>query len=451
MTGSSSSRVCAVDASMGPSSEQHGLLRQKARWVSDRLRYGRFTRDVGVAFGASSVALLLRAAQVAVLARWLGPEGKGLVELAVLLPVAMALLFNGGISVGNTYFAGSGRYGVQRLARHSVSFTLVTTAVSGAVVAVAALTGWFDRLLPGVPGGLIALGLLELPFFVLLTNFNGLLQGMHRISLVSGLRLGRAAALFLLTAVFVGIAPWEEYGGVAASAAASGVVLVAALVALRRAGASFSPAWEGRAVRDSVSYGMRAQVGNVLQFFNYRLDLFLVNHFLGIASVGLYSLAVNFAELVWYFPNAVGFVIFPRAAAVESKEMDEFTPRVLRWTVVLTLVAGGLLALVARPVIDVFFPRFADSYDAMLILLPGVVLIGGAKVLTNEMAGRGYAHYNSINAAVAVVLTVILDLVLIPRHGITGAAVASTLSYAVTFLVALWMFRTVRSTPRSAP
>jgi len=77
------------------------------------------------------------------------------------------------------------------------------------------------------------------------------------------------------------------------------------------------------------------------------------------------------------------------------------------------------------------------------VLLPGVVLLGGAKVLTNEIAGRGYPHYNSVNSGLALILTVILDLVLIPRYGALGAALASSLAYTAIFFTAIGFYLNV--------
>ena len=67
-------------------------------------------------------------------------------------------------------------------------------------------------------------------------------------------------------------------------------------------------------------------------------------------------------------------------------------------------------------------------------------MLGASKVLTNEITGRGYPHYNSINAGVALILTVILDLLLIPRYGISGAALASSVAYSVILFVAIGFY-----------
>ena len=69
--------------------------------------------------------------------------------------------------------------------------------------------------------------------------------------------------------------------------------------------------------------------------------------------------------------------------------------------------------------------------------------MGGAKVLANELAGRGYPHYNSAVSAMALVVTLLLDVLLIPRWGAMGAAAASSVAYASSFFLSMTLHRTV--------
>jgi O-antigen/teichoic acid export membrane protein len=213
---------------------------------------------------------------------------------------------------------------------------------------------------------------------------------------------------------------------------------------LRRLGARFTPRWNRVVIKTTLKFGLRGYVANVLQFFNYRLDLFLVNYFLGPSSTGIYTVAVAMAEMLWYLPNAVGFVIFPKAANTSAEAMNRFTPRVFRLTLALTAAGAVALAIIGKPFIEIVYsPAFASAYGPMLALLPGVVLLGGGKVLTNEIAGRGYPQYNSIASGVSLVLTIGLDLLLIPRLGVLGAAIASSFAYVAIFILALVFYRAV--------
>lgn len=198
-------------------------------------------------------------------------------------------------------------------------------------------------------------------------------------------------------------------------------------------------------VRRLLSFGVKGAVGNLLQFFNYRLDVFLVNGYLGAGPVGIYTVSTRLAELLWNLPSAVSFVIFPKAAASQGKAMNRFTPRVVAATLALTGLGGLVLALVGPWIIRLVYSRhFMGAYQPMLVLLPGVVLVGGARVLVSEIAGRGHPIYNSFNAGLALVLTLVGDILLIPRMGILGAALASTVSYAAVFFVALLFYAKVK-------
>jgi O-antigen/teichoic acid export membrane protein len=156
--------------------------------------------------------------------------------------------------------------------------------------------------------------------------------------------------------------------------------------------------------------------------------------------------------MLWYLPNAVSFVIFPKAAASKPEAMNRFTPRVFGITLGLTFLGGIVLALLGKFLIDLIFSEaFSSAYLPMLALLPGTALLGGAKVLTNEIAGRGYPHYNSINAGLSLILTVALDLVLIPRYEVLGASLASSAAYTATFFTSIVFYLIVsRRTGKTA-
>jgi len=403
-----------------------------------------FARNVTSTFTVQILSLLLATVNAAVIARVLGPSGKGILALTVLAPNIFALFLSGGISVANVYYIGQKRFDLPTLSANATAFTVMATGLGVAIAAVLYTTGLMEKLLPGVPPGLLALSMLGLPFSLLNSYFISLLQGrqlISQINLVSLMQRGSTVVLSLLTVALLG---WGLTGAVLAVLASS-VLSVAVLgVMLRRLGARFWPRWNRLVIKTTLKFGLRGYVANVLQFFNYRLDLFLVNYFLGPSSTGIYTVAVAMAEMLWYLPNAVGFVIFPKSANTKAETMNRFTPRVFRLTMALTAAGAVAMAIFGKPFIDIVYsPAFASAYGPMLALLPGVVLLGGGKVLTNEIAGRGYPQYNSIASGVSLVLTIGLDLLLIPRLGVLGAAVASSVAYIAIFILALVFYRSV--------
>lgn len=407
-----------------------------------------FKRNVATILILQALTVLIGTAQAAIIGRWLGPEGKGVVTLALLIPMGLWLVFGGAISYANVYFTGSGRIPVPLLSSHSMAFAALTTLFGSVIYLPLVWTGALDQLLPGVPRGLLLLAFLGLPVTAATMNLAAIMQGLERTVTVTALQLAGTVLTAIMTIVLVVGMGWGAEAAVWAWLAGVTVNLIGVAVLLRREGAQLRPALNKEIARKLLSFGLRGQPGALLNFLNLRLDVYFVAVFHGAAAVGLYSVSTRLAELLWYLPSAAGFALFPRAASRSEEEMNVFTPRVLKWTLALTALGAVGLAVVGRPLIQlVFSARFVRAYYPLLLLLPGAVLMGGTQVLLNEMVGRGLPHYSSMIIGCGLLFTVALDIALIPRYGIVGAAIASSVAYSVTFVLALLSSARMRRKP----
>jgi O-antigen/teichoic acid export membrane protein len=403
-----------------------------------------FARQVTTTFATRIAGLAVSVISAVIMARWLGREGKGAMAMAMLLPTTFQVFLTAGIGVANVYFVGSRRRSVAEMSSNSVAFALMASGLGFLVFLALWATGLVGVVVPGVSILYVVLGMLTLPFLILTEYLQAILQGLRRITTLNILSIAQACIVVPLVALFLMGLGLGVFGGVLAGVLASMTVLLLTGIFARREGAVFRPRWQPDVVRSTLRFGMKGQVGNMLQFFNYRLDMFIVNIFLGPAGVGIYGVSVQLAELLWNLPNAVAFVIFPKAAATERADMNRFTPRVMWGTLGFCVLGAGGLALFGKLAIRILFSsEFLEAYVPMLLLLPGVVLLGGAKVLCNDLAGRGYPHYNSINAGLSLIATIVLDLLLIGPWGVAGASIASSVAYGITFLLALAFYRSV--------
>jgi len=413
---------------------------------------GQFKKHVGTTFLTQCIGLVFSITTAAIIARWLGPEGKGMLAMALLVPGLMVIFLNSGIGVANVYFAGTTRMNVPTLTGNSVIFAFLATIFGMVIISALLVTGSLQALLPGVPVWLVLIAMIGLPVGLLSGYFTTILQGLQSIIKINLINLAQGALMLVLTFLLVTSFKIGLLGALMAYLGTNISSLVALTLLLRVEGGLFLPNWNPSVMRSTLSFGLKGHVGNILQFFNYRLDMFIVNYFLGPGDVGIYSISVGLAELLWHFPNAVSFVIFPKAASTKPEVMNIFTPRVFRITLGLTTLGAVGLILLGKPIVlFIYSSVFLPAYVPMLALLPGVVLVGGAKVLTNEIAGRGYPHYNSINAGLAMVLTVVLDLILIPQYGVLGAALASSIAYTVIFFAAICFYLAVSRRKEELP
>ncbi|MBN2186932.1 MAG: flippase [Dehalococcoidia bacterium] len=399
----------------------------------------KFIRDTAITFSAHIIAVILGIAAVIVIARVLGPEGKGAYSLIILVPALLALLGNLGIGIANVYFGGSRKHNWTELASNS----LISALGLGVLLIVGFLAYFFifqPSFLQETETRYVVVATLVVPPILLTTYLSLVLLGQGRIKEYNLVSLAQASVrlvliLFLLFALKGGV-----FGAILAWAIAA---LMAAILSVLLVCRTTNIRWSFHLLlfKDSVKFGVKGYLGSIIQFLNYRLDMFLVALFMDVTFVGYYSISVVMAEALWYFPGAVGTVIFARTPGLGAEEANRSTPRICRNTLFITILVALVLFGLGKYILTLFFgSAFLPALRPLWILLPGVIALSIPKVLANEITGRGKPVVGTIAAGVSLAVNIPLNLVLIPRMGISGAALASTISYSVTALVVLVTF-----------
>jgi O-antigen/teichoic acid export membrane protein len=189
----------------------------------------------------------------------------------------------------------------------------------------------------------------------------------------------------------------------------------------------------------SLRYGVKAYLASVLGLLALRLDALLVASLAtsGIGAAGVYSVAANLAELLLFIPTSIRLSLFPMVSAATPAEANRLTSAACRHTMLLTIILALGLGVAGRPVIHrLYGEAFTGAISPLLFLLPGVLMLCQALILYGDLIGRGKPEATAISALLSLVVTVVLDLLLIPKYGITGAALASSCAYTVDFIIA---------------
>jgi O-antigen/teichoic acid export membrane protein len=181
---------------------------------------------------------------------------------------------------------------------------------------------------------------------------------------------------------------------------------------------------------------------NLVGLMNYRADLFLVEHFLGLALTGVYSIAVMVAELLWLLSSAVTQAAYARIGVPQRDSAAQFAARIVHANLTVLLLVAPLLYISARFVLPLLLgPAYADASLVLAVLLPGVLSYGAASPLSAYFTNHaGRPQVPALVAGLSLIINVALCLVLIPRLGIIGGAVATTISYVTSVIVMLLLF-----------
>lgn len=186
-------------------------------------------------------------------------------------------------------------------------------------------------------------------------------------------------------------------------------------------------------LREMFRYSSKAWVAQLAQFLNYRVDIWIVQYFAGSAALGLYSLAANLAMMLWILPRSASRVLLPYVASEPDEDALERVARISRLALLLTAFGGAAAALTAHWWIGLLYgSEFSGTSAPFIVLLFGCVPFSLSVVLGATLSGLDRLEDNLVASVAGFVLTVALDIVLIPHYGIVGAAAASSSSYLLT-------------------
>lgn len=375
----------------------------------------------------------------AVIGRTIGPPGKGLVSLLSLVAGFIAALATVGFEYANVYFLGKNKGLKGSILTQNL---LLLLAVMLFLLPLLIYSGkWLSPIiLKNLPSLYWVYAMITVPFLIVIRLSMTFFQGLEDFINFNILEIGRFLGYFVLAILILIVFKGGMFGGVELVISQSVLGFFLCVFLLRESGHSPGK-FDFDLARESFSLGIKAHIGQVLQFFNYRLDLFLVNYYLNISDVGLYAASVSIGELLWHLPSALSLTLFPRTAGLSAEESAFFSARILRISTAITLLGGVILVFIGGLLLQIYGKPFKEGYPALVLLLPGIVSFGVAKISIGFLHGRGKPLYGTYLTLFSLLFTVIFDILLIPIWGIKGAAIASSIVYTLGGILSIIWFK----------
>ena len=380
-----------------------------------------------------------------IIARSLGPEGRGgyglVIAMVALLPMVLGL----GMPFAARYWTARGEVDRRSLLK---TITLIGTLL-GVVASVTVLTCWAtgrpDWLLPPDLGPTAAATLAGVLFLGVLQAFwANYLSGQERYGFMTwgtnatlGIQLlflfvfWRLSLLSLDVAVFsIGV----QYACLCALfLALSGRDLIAAVRA---------PFLDFGQVPEMLRYALWVYLSGLLMQLNVRVNIFMLVALGGLYETGLYAAVLGPASFLTLLTSPLILVLSSRTT--RRADDPSFPPRVagaLRLMVVISAVPAAGAAAVAPVVLPwLFGDRFSDSVAPFWLLLPGVIAFAVVHAISQYLAGVKRPKWITGISATGAIATVMLNLLLIPRFGASGAAISYSLAFLVAALVGGFAF-----------
>jgi O-antigen/teichoic acid export membrane protein len=195
-----------------------------------------------------------------------------------------------------------------------------------------------------------------------------------------------------------------------------------------------------------IRYGLLVWISMIIAYVNYRLIFFIVRKVQGEEQSGLFSMAIMLSEVIWFIADAVTIMLFPNFSGRSVEESTAICPRVSRNTFFLSTVSAIAVAGAGAWFLLTIGHRYQAAFGPFLLLLPGTLIFSVSKVISVVFLTRQKFLFAILTALGMLLATVAGSALLVPRLGINGAALVTSLVYILGSFAALWYYRRLSGT-----
>jgi O-antigen/teichoic acid export membrane protein len=398
-----------------------------------------FAREAGHSVRTQAYVFAVSFVIGILVARALGAHQRGVLSLAQQL-FSVAVLVGGlGFDAGVRYHV-AGRPGRKFEILAVGSALALASVVSTIGLYALGFIGFRTLLFGSVPTSVVLLFGLVIPLHVANAYLGAALYGDgHVIPMNQAQLLSTTTRLALISALLVVGLTIE---GVILATMAMEVASLGCLVwHYRRRIGPFRIGFGVKQAPAILGYGVKSMGAGLVLWGNYRLDVFLVAAFSDAASVGRYSVAVLISEVLMKTSAATARPLFPRVA--RERFLPAVTAMASRGNLLLMLLLGPAILVPAYAAHLYLGREFAGMLGAFICLLPGTIATSVGYVVHSDLAGRGAVGKSFVSNAASLLANIGLNVVLIPRYGILGAAIASSFAYLLNAVVACGFFAAI--------
>lgn len=390
-----------------------------------------------------ALSLVIGVISSIIIARTLGPSGKGILDLYFLLIMLIVEFGLLGVNSGLLYYLANQHKPLAEVHGSAIAYSLVS-GVLVATIGISLMHFW-QSILPGLPTNFILLAFLLSPFLFYGGLWANLMTGVNLAPIVYKVQFFYSS-LSVLGIVFLW---WKQILTSGSAIYLSAVIcllsgMINFIILGRNSNFQLHPSRP--LLSDSLKYGLKIYPGFIANWLHFRVDQLMINWFIGVSGVGLYALSVRWAEMLWLIGFGIINAGLYRISSEDKESSYILTKKLFKLVFILSGSAGLVLALLSTPLFGLFYGEpFNASVLPLIILIPGVVAWDAGRVLSQHISfNRGKPYLCTMAALIGMVVNIGGNLFAIPRWGINGAAATSTISYILVIFIMLFFFWRLR-------
>ena len=403
----------------------------------------KFAFDVGITFFASVVTLPLGFIITILLGRYLGAGDLGLYRMTSTIYGIAMLAAAIGIPAAM----------IKYVAEFKNDRTKFNQIVSSGVITSLFLGIGFIALFyfsSGIFAGIFNMPELPSLLKILSPVFPFALVGSALLGLLNGIREMKeyAAATIIQSVLMVIVTVALIYYGFGVAGAVIGIVLSSVgnclfLIWVSRNYFEITLSEYVSTTKKMLRFGAQIFGVNAINMINYQADIILIGYFLTATDVGYYAVAVGLSKFFWIIPQAIQTITFPATSEYWTNNnhsaMQTMIDKSMKYTACILLPIGLAVGFFAKDIITTIFgEEFSYAVLPLLILLVGTVISSiASRSIGGSLSAVGRPDLSLKAVAISAAVNVILNILLIPIFGISGAAIATAISLIMGAFIVL--------------
>jgi O-antigen/teichoic acid export membrane protein len=366
------------------------------------------------------------------IARLLGPAGKGVYSYVTTTMVLIVTLAAGQGSAF-AYQLAKCKQPARVVYRAMLRTLAIFSIPIGVVLAAVAFT------LPSLHVLLATVA--SLPFALYMSFANGFFLAASDVRSSNLQTLTQSGVL--LAAIPLLFVHGGLYGVLTIWFASYAIASVFSTLRLRRyLAADTTPAPSDYPFKSQFAFGIKTTLNALVEELNLRIDMYLVLMMISARALGIYSIGIGLAGMLWQLSRPISTAAFGRIGSTEENEAAALTAQCMRHSFAFVLVAA-VAAFFAGPylIVLVYGAQFAEAGTVLRLLLPGIVgycLMPLIATFYSQQLGR--PTVTLVLSAISTVVCAAVTAAFIPRYGMAAGAVASSVSYLVAVAIGAAMF-----------
>ncbi|MBU0993298.1 MAG: oligosaccharide flippase family protein [Proteobacteria bacterium] len=392
--------------------------------------------------------IIIRLVRNAILARVLGPTYRGVFSLICALPELICTAGNLGYSTSIEYYTSQKDADIKSIVGSILVFCLVAGSILSIIAFFLMKMDWIIRDNEAIFVNYSIVIAIVIPFFLFKIINTSYLMARSFIGIMNMLRLLESSMSLLLFLLLWLVFKLDSLDAAVFSWFINLVFICLMGIIWLKKDTIFPLKFTFSAQKKILNFGIRSHFETLFQKMLLRIDFLLISSLLGAKALGYYAMATAAAELILTIPEAIAIPLLSFLMGADNMDQKKVTPTVLRMLNSFMLIITIVMALSGKLLILLLFGKdYLPAFSSLLYLLPGILALCHCTILRLDLLGKNMPGTLSLISGTGVLMNILLNMIFIPKFGIEGAAISSSIAYSFCAIILQMLYTRLTGIP----